>query len=74
MGAGGREGDAARAAQASVHAASARASTADYPPIRGDEPAGAGRMLGHEDMDLFTLLPKPSHEGLQVTIAHHSIA
>ena len=37
-----------------------------YPPIRGTEPAGAGRMLGHEDMDLFTLLPKPSQDGLQV--------
>ena len=23
-------------------------------------------MLGHEDMDLFTLLPRPSHDGLQV--------
>ena len=37
-----------------------------YPPISSDFPDGAGRMLGHEDMDLFTLLPRPSHDGLQV--------
>ena len=38
-----------------------------YPPI--DEKAatdGAGRLLGHEDVDLFTLLPAPTREGLQV--------
>ena len=29
-----------------------------YPPLsEGDIASGAGRMLGHEDMDLFTLLP-----------------
>jgi len=38
-----------------------------YPPI--DERAavgGAGRLLGHEDVTLFTMLPAPSIEGLQV--------
>jgi isopenicillin N synthase-like dioxygenase len=35
-----------------------------YPPISGD--TGAGRLLGHEDVDLFTLLPAPRIEGLQV--------
>ncbi len=35
-----------------------------YPPL---EPgASAGRLLGHEDVDLFTLLPAPRSEGLQV--------
>jgi isopenicillin N synthase-like dioxygenase len=28
--------------------------------------SGAGRLLGHEDVDLFTLLPAPRQEGLQV--------
>lgn len=28
--------------------------------------AASCRRLGHEDMDLFTLLPRPSHHGLQV--------
>ena len=38
-----------------------------YPPVTGDDAAsGAGRLLGHEDIDLFTLLPAPSVEGLQV--------
>lgn len=38
-----------------------------YPPL-GDEDrsAGVGRLLGHEDVDLFTLLPAPREEGLQV--------
>lgn len=36
-----------------------------YPPLRA-EAAGAGRLLGHEDVDLFTLLPAPRTEGLQV--------
>jgi isopenicillin N synthase-like dioxygenase len=31
----------------------------------GQAPSG-GRMLGHEDVDLFTFLPAPSIEGLQV--------
>ena len=38
-----------------------------YPPCsHADLESGAGRMLGHEDMDLFTLLPSPSQDGLQV--------
>ena len=38
-----------------------------YPPISAeDEASGAGRMLGHEDVDLFTLLPAQQVEGLQV--------
>jgi isopenicillin N synthase-like dioxygenase len=38
-----------------------------YPPLRAeDEALGAGRLLGHEDVDLFTFLPAPSVEGLQV--------
>ena len=38
-----------------------------YPPLSDcDVASGAGRMLGHEDMDLFTLLPSPSDDGLQV--------
>jgi isopenicillin N synthase-like dioxygenase len=38
-----------------------------YPPMREDDmQSGAGRMLGHEDVDLFTLLPAPEVEGLQV--------
>ncbi|HXV78098.1 MAG TPA: 2OG-Fe(II) oxygenase family protein [Candidatus Polarisedimenticolaceae bacterium] len=37
-----------------------------YPPIRQrDEASGAGRLLGHEDVDLFTLLPAPRVEGLE---------
>ena len=38
-----------------------------YPPISdADERSGAGRLLGHEDVDLFTILPAPDVEGLQV--------
>ena len=38
-----------------------------YPPLSSeDERSGAGRMLGHEDVDLFTFLPAASVEGLQV--------
>jgi isopenicillin N synthase-like dioxygenase len=38
-----------------------------YPPISAeDEASGAGRMLGHEDVDLFTFLPAQNVEGLQV--------
>ncbi len=38
-----------------------------YPALDklAEAPAG-GRMLGHEDVDLFTFLPAPSVEGLQV--------
>jgi isopenicillin N synthase-like dioxygenase len=38
-----------------------------YPPISAtDDASGAERLLGHEDIDLFTLLPAPRVEGLQV--------
>ena len=38
-----------------------------YPPLSAlDEASGAGRLLGHEDVDLFTFLPAPRLEGLQV--------
>lgn len=38
-----------------------------YPPIKtADDASGAGRMLGHEDVDLFTILPAQEVEGLQV--------
>jgi isopenicillin N synthase-like dioxygenase len=38
-----------------------------YPPLSAeDEDSGAGRLLGHEDVDLFTFLPAPRSEGLQV--------
>jgi isopenicillin N synthase-like dioxygenase len=38
-----------------------------YPPMsREDDESGAARLLGHEDIDLFTFLPAPRAEGLQV--------
>lgn len=38
-----------------------------YPPVsERDDASGAGRLLGHEDVDLFTILPAPEVEGLQV--------
>jgi isopenicillin N synthase-like dioxygenase len=37
-----------------------------YPPCDPEAPPAGGRMLGHEDVDLFTFLPAPSVEGLQV--------
>lgn len=37
-----------------------------YPPMDPPPARGGGRMLGHEDVDLFTLLPAPKEEGLQV--------
>lgn len=38
-----------------------------YPPMsKEDLDSGAGRMLGHEDVDLFTILPAQSVDGLQV--------
>jgi len=43
-----------------------------YPPMSAEqERSGAGRLLGHEDVDLFTLLPAPRVDGLQVW-NHHS--
>ncbi len=37
-----------------------------YPPMAGIAPDTAGRMLGHEDVDLFTILPAAETEGLQL--------
>ena len=38
-----------------------------YPPMTEDQDrSGAGRLLGHEDVDLFTILPASRDEGLQV--------
>ncbi len=38
-----------------------------YPSISAqDDESGAGRMLGHEDVDLFTFLPAQNVDGLQV--------
>lgn len=38
-----------------------------YPPLSEEQDrSGAGRLLGHEDVDLFTLLPASRMEGLQV--------
>jgi isopenicillin N synthase-like dioxygenase len=38
-----------------------------YPPIDEDaDESGAARLLGHEDVDLFTILPASRIEGLQV--------
>ncbi len=38
-----------------------------YPAVSASEyDSGAGRMLGHEDVDLFTFLPAPDVDGLQV--------
>lgn len=37
-----------------------------YPPLEQEDlHSGAGRMLGHEDVDLFTILPAQDLEGLQ---------
>ncbi|HEX7419930.1 MAG TPA: 2-oxoglutarate and iron-dependent oxygenase domain-containing protein, partial [Thermoanaerobaculia bacterium] len=36
-----------------------------YPPMsQDDEASGAARLLGHEDIDMFTFLPAPRTEGL----------
>jgi len=38
-----------------------------YPPVtEEDDRSGAARLLGHEDVTMFTLLPAPRLEGLQV--------
>jgi len=38
-----------------------------YPPLdHAADASGAGRLLGHEDVDLFTILPAPRVDGLQV--------
>ena len=38
-----------------------------YPPMsEAQDRSGAGRLLGHEDVDLFTILPASAMDGLQV--------
>jgi isopenicillin N synthase-like dioxygenase len=38
-----------------------------YPPMSAaQDSSGAGRLLGHEDVDLFTILPAAKDDGLQV--------
>ena len=37
-----------------------------YPPLTGEEPAGAVRAAEHEDINFLTLLPAATAEGLQV--------
>ncbi|MEY8875330.1 MAG: 2OG-Fe(II) oxygenase family protein [Leptothrix sp. (in: b-proteobacteria)] len=37
-----------------------------YPPLRGDEPAGALRAAAHEDINLLTVLPAAREPGLEV--------
>jgi isopenicillin N synthase-like dioxygenase len=38
-----------------------------YPPMSSEQDeSGAGRLLGHEDVDLFTILPATKVDGLQV--------
>jgi isopenicillin N synthase-like dioxygenase len=38
-----------------------------YPPMTDEQDrSGAGRLLGHEDVDLFTILPATEIDGLQV--------
>lgn len=41
-----------------------------YPPLRGDEPAGAVRAAAHEDINLLTLLPVAQEPGLQIRSRH----
>ncbi len=48
-----------------LHNANLAARLNYYPPLDQGAPAGASRLLGHEDIDLFTLLPAPRIEGLQ---------
>lgn len=38
----------------------------NYPPLNGDEPAGAVRAAAHEDINLLTVLPAATAEGLEV--------
>ncbi len=37
-----------------------------YPPLTGDEPAGAVRAAAHEDINFLTLLPAATEPGLEV--------
>ena len=46
-----------------------------YPPVsKEDAASGAGRLLGHEDVTLFTILPAPRVEGLQILLKDGSWA
>ncbi|MCA1749144.1 MAG: hypothetical protein LC634_06295 [Sphingomonadales bacterium] len=43
-----------------------------YPPMNEEQDrSGAGRLLGHEDVDLFTILPASRRDGLQVWNHHN---
>lgn len=48
-----------------LHHANLAARLNYYPPLDQGASADASRLLGHEDVDLFTLLPAPRIEGLQ---------
>ena len=39
-----------------------------YPPLAGDEEAGAIRAAAHEDINLITILPAANEPGLQVQL------
>ena len=39
-----------------------------YPPLEGDESAGAIRAAAHEDINLLTILPAANEPGLQVQL------
>lgn len=41
----------------------------NYPPLQGDEPAGAVRAAAHEDIDFLTLLPAATAKGLEAKTA-----
>lgn len=41
-----------------------------YPPLTGNEPEGAVRAAKHEDINLLTLLPAATAEGLQACMAN----
>lgn len=41
-----------------------------YPPLTGNEPVGAVRAAAHADINLLTMLPAATAEGLQVKDAH----
>ena len=48
-----------------------------YPPLEGDEPAGAVRAAAHEDINLLTVLPVADAPGLEVVArdgAWHAVA
>ena len=41
-----------------------------YPPLRGDEPEGAVRAAEHGDINLLTILPAATAEGLQAKMSN----